>query len=98
MTTKSIHPRPTRLLLPAVTLVAWGCASGPTVRYSDATKVETLTEEYGSTDLQGIAERMVQSLVRHPVISGGDRPVLQVGTVRNKTLEHIDTKTLSDKI
>lgn len=77
--------------------VAVGCA-GRRVSYQDPTKVETVNEDFGSTDLQGIAQRMVDSLVRHPVISGGQRPVVQVSTVKNKTTEHIDTKSVTDKI
>jgi len=94
MTTRILR----RFTVPLLVVAAAGCASGPRVRYGDPTKVETLTEQYGSTDLQGIAERMVQSLVRHPAISGGNRPVVQVSTVKNKTTEHIDTKTITDKI
>lgn len=76
-----------------------GCAGQQRgVRYGDPTRVETLTEEWGSTDIQTVADRMVGSLVRHPVISGGTRPVVQVSTVRNKTTEHINTKTVTDKI
>jgi penicillin-binding protein activator len=86
------------VVLLTAALMAGACARGPSIRYGDPTKVETLTDEYGSTDLQGISERMVQSLVRHPVIMNGDRPVVQVSTVKNKTTEHIDTKTLTDKI
>jgi uncharacterized protein (TIGR02722 family) len=88
----------TAVSLLLIAAVLSGCASRRDVRYGDPTKVETVTDRYGSTDMQGIAERMVQSLVRHPAISNGDRPVLQVSTIKNKTLEHIDTKTLSDKI
>jgi uncharacterized protein (TIGR02722 family) len=75
-----------------------GCAAQRSVSYQDPTKVETLTESFGSTDLQGIAERMVTSMVRVPVISDGQRPVVQVSTVKNKTTEHIDTKSITDKI
>ena len=82
--------------LVSVTLLA-ACA-GQRVSYQDPNKVETVTEDFGSTDLQSIAERMVNSLVRHPVIANGNRPVVQVSTVKNKTTEHIDTKSISDKI
>ncbi|MFN2426510.1 MAG: penicillin-binding protein activator LpoB [Candidatus Binatia bacterium] len=78
-----------------------GCAAGGgggRVQYGDATAVETVNEQWGSTDIQAVANRMVDSLVRHPVISSGDRPVVQVSTLRNKTTEHIDTKSVTDKI
>ena len=73
-----------------------GCARR--VSYQDPTKVETVTEDFGSTDLQGIAQRMVDSLIQTPVIATGRRPVVQVSTVKNKTAEHIDTKSITDKI
>lgn len=75
------------------------CAGGGhNVRYSDPGKVETLTTEWGSTDLQATADRMVGSMIRHPLIANGNRPVIQVSTVKNKTTEHIDTKSVTDKI
>lgn len=73
-----------------------GC--GQTVTYGDPTAVETVTADWGSTDIQAVADRMVNSMVRIPIIADGSRPVVQVSTVKNKTTEHIDTKTISDKI
>lgn len=84
------------VLAVALTTIA-GCAARQ-VSYGDASKVETLTEEWGSTDIQTVADRMVGSLVRHPVIANGNRPVVQVSTLKNKTSEHIDTKSITDKI
>ncbi|UCH96930.1 MAG: penicillin-binding protein activator LpoB [Candidatus Aminicenantes bacterium] len=74
-----------------------GCAStGTKVRYGDPGAVETLTADFGSTDLHMITEKMVNSLVMSPVLDG--RPVIFVDDVRNKTHEHIDTKSITDKI
>ena len=84
------------ILLLGVLLVGFGC--GSKVQYGDATAVETLTADYGSTDLQMIAEKMVRSMLASPVIQQGQRPVLQVSSVVNKTDEHIDTKAITDKI
>ncbi len=77
-------------------LLPIGCASK--VDYGDATAVETLTVDFGSTDLQMIAEKMVRSLLSSPVIQQGHLPVVQVGRIRNRTDEHIDTKAIADKI
>ncbi len=85
-------------LLPIVLLAVSLGACGTKVQYGDPTAVETLTVDFGSTDLQMIAEEMVQSLLSAPVIQEQDRPVLQVATVKNKTSEHIDTKSITDKI
>ncbi|MGC9323525.1 MAG: penicillin-binding protein activator LpoB [Desulfomonilia bacterium] len=79
-------------------LALGGCATTPSVSYGSPEQVETVTEEFGSTDLQMIAEKMVNSLLASPVLSTGQRPVFYVHTVRNKTDEHIDTKSVTDKI
>ena len=76
--------------------LAPGCANR--VGYGDATAQEALTVDFGSTDLQMIAEKMVQSLLAAPVIQDGHQPVIQMGRFRNKTDEHIDTKAVTDKI
>ena len=76
--------------------------SSPVVRfdretsYGDAKAVETLTNEFGSTDLQMIAEKMTGSLVESPVLTG--RPTVTISAVRNKTSEYIDTKNIMNSI
>lgn len=87
------------LALPlAALLVLQGCAA-PTVRYGDAKAVETVNTEFGSTDLQQIAESMARSLLQTRVIADSrEIPVVTVADVRNKTTEYIDTRTITDKI
>ncbi len=91
-------PSRTACCLLGLVLVAWlaGCAGK--VEYGEAGAVETVTVDFGSTDLQMIAEKMVRSLLASPVLQGGRQPVLQVSRFRNKTDEHIDTKAITDKI
>lgn len=87
------------LLIPSsLFLIALLACCGTKVQYGDATAVETLTVDFGSTDLQMIAEKMVQSLLTSPVIQERSRPVVQVASVKNKTNEHVDTKAITDKI
>ena len=86
------------LLVAASCLVTLVLGCGTTVEYGDATAVETLTVDFGSTDLQMIAEKMVQSMLVSPVIAEGNGPVVQVSSVKNQTGEHIDTKAVTDKI
>lgn len=81
-----------------VVLLSAGCATTPEVSYGSPEQVETLSVDFGSTDLQMIAEKMVNSLLASPVVSSGKRPVFYIQTVRNKTDEHIDTKAVTDKI
>ncbi len=87
-----------RFLLLIVLLLNYGCASTPSVSYGDAGQVETVTADFGSTDLQLIAEKMVTSLLSTPLLQSGQRPVIYVHRVKNKTDEHIDTKAVTDKI
>jgi len=78
-----------------------GCASGaerPGVQYGDAKGVETVTNEFGSTDLQTIAESMTRSLLQSAVIAQGNRPLITVADVKNKTSEYIDTRSVTDSI
>jgi uncharacterized protein (TIGR02722 family) len=64
--------------------------------YGDTKAVETVTNEFGSTDLQMIAEKMVGSLMQDPLLAG--RPTMTLSAVRNKTSEYIDTKSIMNTI
>jgi len=83
-------------LLAAVAL-ATGCAQEKT-RYGDEKAVETVTNQFGSTDLQMIAESMTRSMLQDPVIAAGNLPIVTVQEVKNKTSEYIDTRSITDKI
>lgn len=87
----------------ALALVASGCAStsspvlgGGNISYGDSKAVELVTNEFGSTDLQMIAESMTRSLAQSGVLQG--RPVVQVYDVKNKTSEYIDTREITTSI
>jgi uncharacterized protein (TIGR02722 family) len=84
------------VVLVAAALLA-GCAKEQT-RYGDAKGVETLTNEFGSTDLQLMAESMARSMLQAPVIASANLPVVTVQEVRNKTSEYIDTRAITDSI
>jgi len=58
------------------------------VNYGDAKAVELVTNEFGSTDLQMIAEKMVGSLLESGAFEG--RPLVTISSVKNKTSENID--------
>jgi uncharacterized protein (TIGR02722 family) len=87
----------TAVLLGAVLGIA-GCAK-ETVRYGDPRGVETVTNEFGSTDLQLIAEAMTRSMLNSPVINANNtQAIITVQDVRNKTSEYIDTRAITDSI
>jgi uncharacterized protein (TIGR02722 family) len=74
-----------------------GCAKD-TVRYGDPRGVETVTNEFSSTDLQMIAESMTRSMLNSPVIGSSNLPIVTVQDVKNKTSEYIDTRAITDSI
>lgn len=87
----------------AAAFILVGCAdNSPMVRsekevsYGDPNAVEVVTVNFGSTDLQMIAEEMARSLAQSGVLRG--RPVIQVYDVQNKTAEYIDTRSVTDSI
>ncbi len=83
----------------AVAIGLAGCQSK--VQYGDATEVETVNENFGSTDLQAIAAKMVDSMLTFPpivAITANDRPIIFVDSIKNKTSEHIDTESVTDSI
>ena len=75
-----------------------GCAKEEKTSYGDARGVETLTNQFGSTDLQIIAESMARSMQQAPSIASGNLPIVTVQEVRNKTSEYIDTRAITDSI
>jgi uncharacterized protein (TIGR02722 family) len=80
-----------------------GCASmgGEAVSYGDAQSVETLNRDFGSTDLQMIANKMVDDMLAFPPViemTQGRRPVMFVDKIKNKSQEHIDTESITDTI
>ena len=81
----------------AAAALAAGCAKEQT-RYGDARSVETLTNQFGSTDLQIMAESMARSMNQAPVIASANLPIVTVQEVRNKTSEYIDTRAITDSI
>jgi uncharacterized protein (TIGR02722 family) len=56
---------------------------------------------FGASDLQQVAEAMVDSLLIFPPVvdaTTSRRPVLTVDRVKNKTMQHIDTESITDSI
>ena len=99
--------RTTLLALAGLAVLATGCetnkVSSPVIRfdrqttnYGDAKGVELVTNEFGSTDLQMIAEKMTGSLLETGIFQG--RPTVTISTVKNKTSEYIDTTNVMNSI
>lgn len=81
-------------------------ASCSSIRYDDPNRVETLTIDYGSTDLQTLSGEMVESLISAQSLNYLDNPgkgedkriIVYTGGVENRTSEHIDTQGITDKM
>jgi uncharacterized protein (TIGR02722 family) len=79
-----------------------GCAAttpsvGDNVHYGNAKDVEQVTTEFGSTDLQMIAETMARSLAQSAG-ANKEKILVTIADVKNKTDEYIDTKSITDSI
>ena len=66
------------------------------VNYGDNKGVELVTNEFGSSDLQLIAEKMTGSLLETGIFQ--NRPTVTISTVKNKTSEYIDTTNVMNSI
>lgn len=88
------------IALMGVVALMGGCAQK--VSYGDAQEAETTTIEFGSTDLQKIAEDMTDSMLSSGAVAqltnNGKRPIIMVDGIKNKTSEHIDTESITDSV
>ena len=69
-----------------------GCAS-QAVSYGDAQATETLTKDFGSTDLQQIAAKMVDDMLAFPPViemTQARRPVLFVDRIKKSVIKSWD--------
>ena len=106
MNERSLNEKRNRLARMGVVVVSLltpfmlaSCASK--VQYGDAQAVETVNTDFGSTDLQSTAAKLVESMFSFPAVvelTQQGKPVLFVDSVRNKTEEHIDTESVTDTI
>lgn len=83
-------------------IVLAGCG-GPKAftkgEYDDPTRVELLDDKFNEADMQQMADTIVQAMVACKSISNAKQPpVVIVEQVRNRTEEHIDTVSMTDKI
>ena len=86
------------MMMLGAALVLSGCS---TVDYGDAQGRETVNTDFGSTDLQMIASKMVDDMLVFPPIvqmTQSRRPVVFVDRIKNKTTEHVDTESITDTI
>ena len=88
-------------LAPAAVLAMLAAGCTTTVEYGDPTSGKAVDTGFGSADLQKIAAKMVDSLLADEIlaeISSAGPPLLIVDKVKNKTMQHIDTESITDSI
>ena len=87
----------TAIALIGLAVILGGCSNK--VQYGDANAAETTTVDFGSTDLQKIANEMVDSMLSSGSVAAIEgRPIAYVDSIRNKTSEHIDTESITDSV
>ncbi len=86
------------ILLTAAAVLISGCATGPTVTRTASDEVIDLSGRWNDTDSRLTAEAMVSSMLSGGWLERftsdeGRPPVVIVGSIRNKSSEHIDAET-----
>jgi len=82
--------------------LAAGC--GTSVQRMDANEVKDVSGAWNDTDSRLTAEEMIGDCLSRPWFdnaktqSGGKTPVVTVGTVRNQSMEHINTDTFVENL
>lgn len=84
-----------------VLILASGC--GPKAftkgEYDDPTRVELLDDKFNEADMQQMADTTIKGMVACDYVAKAKKPpVVIVESVQNRTEEHIDTVSMTDKI
>jgi len=88
------------LLLPCfLFMTACGSKQFTQGKYDDLSEDRLLDDKFNESDMRQIATTMVQSLTESRLINESSRPpVVLVTLVKNRASEHIDMKSMTDKI
>jgi uncharacterized protein (TIGR02722 family) len=82
-------------------LSAQGCGPKAFTKgdYDDPTRVELLDDKFNEADMQQMADAVIKSMVACGWVANAPKPpVVIVERVQNRTQEHIDTVSMTDKI
>jgi uncharacterized protein (TIGR02722 family) len=86
----------------AVLMLGVGCSGQRAFTrgtYEDPNTIEMLSDQFNENDLQLIAKKMVDSLAASKTFAQiQGKPIVVVGKMKNSTSEHIDMRSLADKI
>lgn len=102
ITTKRFLYHSVLLLLLGAMMAA--CASGPEVKRKEVDETIDLSGRWNDTDSRLVAEEMIEDCLGRPWMArfsqkhGGKVPVVIVGTVRNRSHEHINTQIFTKNL
>ncbi|HDQ25466.1 MAG TPA: penicillin-binding protein activator LpoB [bacterium] len=90
------------MLVLAVAFMSASCA-GTTIKRVDSSTVADLSGRWNATDSQLVAEQMIKEMLERPWLrrflrDHGREPIVIVGTIHNKTDEHISVSTFRKDI
>lgn len=91
------------LALAPVLAIALSACGGPKTftkgEYDDPTRVELLDDKFNEADMQQMADTIIKAMVACDYVGKAPKPpVVIVEKVQNRTEEHIDTVSMTDKI
>lgn len=101
--TKSSHfmKKVPGLFVGGLLLLASACTT-PSGVYSDANEVKIIGDKWNNTDANKTASHMIGSMLNQPWLpdfskaAKGEKPIVIVDDIENRTDEHIDTKALTE--
>ncbi len=90
-------------LLLAAVVTCFGCSSGKQVTRIDPDETVDLSGRWNDTDSRLVSETMISDCMSRPwkaqhIDKTGERPAIIVGTIRNKSSEHIAINTFIQDI
>lgn len=90
-------------LIVCVALIVFATSCGPRAftkgEYDDPSRVELLDDKFNESDMQQMAETIVKAMVACDYVAKAQKsPIVIVEKVQNRTEEHIDTVSMTDKI
>ncbi len=89
-------------LLAVSSLFLFSCATTSVKRYAAEDSVKDLSGYWNSNDVDQVCTTLIDSCIKSRRITNfrtteGRAPVVIIGTIRNKSVEHIDTSILSKR-
>lgn len=91
-------------IIAAGALAQTACSPKFEGEYSDPSKTEIIDDKWNETDARKTAEHMIRGMLEKPWLGefqkghSGQKPIVIVDDVENRTDEHLDVKQLTDYI